>query len=346
MTRSRPRIRWISTNPDGTPHNPYQYELLNPSLGQVLINPLAYGYVDNGKPVWLVAAIAALPLENVRESWLPDYSPYSYQLHVSNLKHVNGYEADLTYASGINTGLGVGSPVSVMVVDQNTAACLPNELAFSVDYHNGIITFKPNPSSWSEIVNTLSAQGAITGTTTIWPNPGNLNLRVYYMANGEWACQVLKSSSSYIQAPTLAAALIPGEFYVQQPATGTASGTTAIQFCRADIGQTVSFEELWYQWADGSVHCARGQSAVVKVIGGVPLATATDIDPMATTLDFSNGYAVKGVKGLSVSVRVLWNPNTVKFQGSSNNLNTFSQYLAGWRNTTTDAVLDKEMVQK
>jgi hypothetical protein len=184
------------------------------------------------------------------------------------------------------------------------------------------------------------------------PNAMQHTFRVYYMGVGEWATQVTKGAANYLQVSVATPA--PGQFYVPPAAatgvpvsSSTCNNLLNINFAKVDVGQTVSFDELWYQRTDGTLQCARGQSAQVKIVGGVSSVLISDIDPLAKGADFSNGYAARGVKGTSVLVREFWNPNSVNFSKTSgaNNITPFNQWENGWRVISTQAVLDKGTLQ-
>ena len=353
-----------AVNTDGTPRNPYQYIVVNSSLGLILVNPLAYGYIQQSVGGSAVALQARVDYDVydwrvLKEDFrLPEAAPYQFQLKLTNIKHQFGTEADNTAFQGIPSGGVVNAPASVIVLDEDTGGVIAST-GFTVNYHTGILNFNPNGTTMSETF--LVPPSGTPGPTTPWvtvtnpttPNATQHTFRVYYMGVGEWATQVTKGAANYLQVSSTTP--LPGQFYVGAATTnfGPASTSTCnnqlnINFAKADIGQTVSFDELWYQRIDGSLQCARGQSAPVKVVGGVPSVLISDIDPLAKGADFSNGYAARAVvKGTSILVREFWNPNSVIFSKTSgaNNLTPFNQWENGWRVISTQAILDKGTLQ-
>jgi len=356
-----------TVNPDGTPRNPYQYIVVNSSLGLILVNPAAYGYIQQSIGGSAVALQARVDYDIydwrvLKEDFrLPETTPFQYQLKLTNIKHQFGAEADSTSFAGIPSGGAANAQTSVLILDEDTGGLVAST-AFTVNYHTGILTF--TGMNGATIPETFLVPPPGTPlpipATTPWvqvtnPSPQNANqhtFRVYYMGVGEWATQVTKGAANYLQVS--AAPPMPGQFFVAPAAvnTGPASSSTCnnqlnINFARVDVGQTVSFDELWYQRTDGTLQCARGQSAQVKLVGGVPLVLISDIDPLAKGADFSNGYAARGVKGTSILVREFWNPNSLNFSNKSgaNNLTPFNQWENGWRVISTQAILDKGTLQ-
>ncbi|HEY3780750.1 MAG TPA: hypothetical protein VGL56_06690 [Fimbriimonadaceae bacterium] len=352
-----------TVNADGTPRNPYQYIVVNSSLGLILVNPLAYGYVQqsvggSAVPLQAKADYDVYDWRILKEDFrLPETAPYSYQLKLTNIKHQFGAEADGTNFAGIPTGNVIPSPAAVVVLDEDTGGVL-NSTAFTVNYHTGLLNF--NPTGASTISEVFLVPGSSPSPTTPWttavnnftPNATQHTFRVFYMGVNEWATQVTRGAANYVQISTVTP--LPGQFYIPPSAsvvgpssTSTCNSLLNINFAKADVGQTVSFDELWYQRTDHSLQCARGQSALVKLVGGVPSVLISDIDPQALGADFSNGYAVRGVKGTSILIKEFYNPNSVTFSKTSgaNNLSPFNLWENGWRVISTQAILENGGLQ-
>jgi len=368
-------------NADGTPQNPYQYMLtdIDPTntdakrdtLGMLLINPLAYGYVEqtkNGQSILLQARVDydVFDWRILKEDFkAPDTSPYQYQLSVGNLKHHYGYEPDGT----LFLGMGFETPNEdgtawdfekrdVVVVDLATGGVITKAAlgGFEVNYSIGMLRFNPvNPVSSPTTPCLYEVMPSTNGGGTPVAVPiSGLTLRVYYMSNGEWSTQLLKSAANYQIVTSPTAVLMPGQIYLAGPSSllGT-NGDPTIHFPTSDVGATVTFDELWYDASNSSApEVMNGQSFIVKPADfhhATAYIALTDIDPYATGADFSNNYAVRGVKGLSLSVRVLWNPGFMTFDGSNvaGNVSTvLNQWGRGWRHVTTEGVLQRGSIEE
>lgn len=354
------------------PTNPFEYQVLNAgTLGQILVNPIAYRSVQRtGRGVSVPVEIRAdydvydwrILKEDFRLPSFGDGSSYRYQLKINSVKGIGGEEPDGTAYQGINVEVYNENSAmpglerrDILLVDMANGAIISKDSYQGLtDYRRGVLTFTATTSTTSGlpvIHEYLPGQ-----TTASEVSPSGLRVRAYYEAVGEWSAQVIKSAANYIQIQS--AGPLPGQFYIAPPVGSVTIGTPApnndltIQFAKADVGSTVSFDELWYERTDpatsGSVvTVARGQSAVVHgadSLHAFPYVLITDIDPRATSADFSNGYAVRGVKGESISVRVLYNQNFVTFKeggDGTQNIPIFEQWMRGWHNMTTDGVLSR-----
>lgn len=379
----------FNRNADGTPQNPYQYMVLDvdPStndvkrdtIGTILINPLAYGYVEqtvSGQAVLLQARADydVFDWRILKEDFkVPDSVPYQYQLALGNLKHHYGYEPDGTLFLGM--GFEVpnedGTPWDfekrdVVVQDLATGGIITKAGAggFAVNYSIGMLVFNPAQEQLqptpAPTTPCLFETLPLTNVPVPVPVQG-MTVRVYYMANGEWATQLLKSDSSYqlLTNTSPASSPLPGQVFITAPLTPSGSSTTVtnsdptISFPTVDVGATVTIDQIWYDASNSTIpELMSGQSFIVKAADhGHPSSayiTLTDIDPYATGEDFSNNYSVRGVKGLSLSVRVLWNPNFLTYtQDSSTNVTqVFNQWAQGWRHITTEGILQRGSIEE
>jgi Tfp pilus assembly protein PilV len=368
--------------PDGTPQNPYQYQIRDviPSngndakrdtLGMLLINPTAYGYVEqtkSGQSILLQAKVDydVFDWRILKEDFkAPDTSPYQYQLAIGNLKHHFGYEPDGTLYMGM--GFEVpnedGTPWDfekrdVVVADLATGGVISKNSSqggFDVNYSIGMLHFNPVLVQ----VQTLPAPPTLclyevlpdnNGATPVPVPISGLTLRVYYEANGEWASQPLKSAANY-QLVT-ASPPLPGQIYVTPPTAPSPADLNAIEFPSCDIGATVTIDQVWYDASNsGGPEELQGQSFIVRPPDrnhSTAYITIRDIDPYAINFDYSNNYAVSGVKGLTLSVRVLWNPDPVRFDpvNINANLNALNMWGQGWRHITTEGILQRGSIEE
>ncbi len=200
------------------------------------------------------------------------------------------------------------------------------------------------------------ASNGITGEllmpdgSTVNVQMDNRAVRALYRVNQEYSLQVFKAASQYTISPT-AASLSVGQFYVGGTVTG-AGQSTRIYFSNSDNGRKVTVGELTYASSvDNQVHSFVGQDFLIKKGGdpslNLPYIDLTDVDPYATAVNFRNGIGVRGVKGASVAVRVLWNPTTFRLTpDSATNLSHLNQWAQNWRKTTNEMFLQKQDVNR
>jgi len=326
-------------------NDPYQYKLLDQSLGIILVNGAAFNVIQRtstGKevPLEVRADYDVYDWRILKEDFrVPDNGPYEYRLRLQNIKHRNGYEADMKPFVGLNVKVPdeTGSSTSleqrdIIIMDLQTGG-LYSKRAFTINYSTGVITFKDgdnNPANGLQVG--LMYPGTYTPTTV---NAAGRSVRIFYMAQGEWGSQLLKAPDEYTF--TQSATPAPGACFV--PTSGN-----IIRFPVADVNKTITIDELWYIGGDGQRHLSRGHAFVVQkdrsATPGNPFITVTDLDPGSQGLDFSNGYAVRGVKGTYVSVRSLYNLGTMSFTSdSAQNISIFEKWLRGWNRTSSESAL-------
>lgn len=324
--------------------SPYEFKLLDQSLGIILVNGNAFNVVQRtstGKtvPLEVRADYDVYDWRILKEEFrIPETPPYEYRLRLSNLKHRGGAQADGLPFPGIQVAVpdeaGGTEFRDVILMDLQTGG-IYSKTAFTINFSTGVLTFKDrdaNPANGLQVG--LIYPGASGGTPTIVNGAGR-SVRVFYMANGEWAAQLLKAPLQYTFSQSATPA--PGSIYV--PSSGN-----IIRFPKADVNKTVTFDELWYTGSDSQRHVAHGHAFVVQpdksATPGNPLVSVTDLDPGSQGLDFSNGYAVRGVKGTYVGVRSLYNLGNMSFTtDSTKNITVFEQWLRGWNRTISESAL-------
>jgi type II secretory pathway pseudopilin PulG len=346
--------------------NPYQYKLVNEapadadgtikSFGVMLINPAAYKFSEKvvsgqSTPLRVRADYDVFDWRIVKEDFrVPDQMPYEFRLKLTNLKHRNGYEPDNKLYLGLNVKVpdeaGGFESRDVVIMDLQTGGVY-SKRAFTVDYSLGLIAFidsDNNPANGIQVG--LIAPGATAPSTV---DAAGRAVRIYYEANGEWSPQVLMPAAFYTQgqSPTP----LPGQYYVAPPAGAKPAGAntawknndTFIRFPRSDAGKTVMVDELWYAVSgDSAPHVLRGQSFLLKGEGTDSILLITDNVRDAIGADFSNGYAVRGVKGASIRVRVLYNTASVSFgNDNAQNLTKFEEWSREWRQVNTESVIER-----
>jgi hypothetical protein len=303
-----------------SPENPYQYQVLNPLTGTILINPLASGYYER---YWR----GTRPLEAYVSYYVHDWTimreeftvPSSGRIRLafSDLKQFGDLQDDQTQYEGLGLGRDVDyEPLQadLIIVDMLTgraayfrqgqqlpdselapelgAQTLPN-LNATIDYAIGIV----------EIGN---------------PQMRGRKIRVFYKVHENWAISVQKAASRYYLAQTPAGMSYDSCWYDLEAAYTGQTGERArrLYFTRSEAGKTILLREYWYDVDDDpdNGNTQRGTNGVFR-ISEVPDATGLvyidlrEVHPNAVRWDPSvTGQAIRGVQGLSVKVRVTHEP--------------------------------------
>jgi len=295
--------------------NPYQYQVLNPLTGTILINPLAAGYYER---YWR----GTRPLEAYVSYYVHDWTimreeftvPSSGRIRLafSDLKQVGDLQDDQTQYEGLGLGRDVDyEPLQadLIIVDLLTGhtayfrqgrqipvddlaselrtQTLPN-LNATIDYAIGIV----------EIGN---------------PQMRGRKIRVFYKVHENWAISVQKAASRYYLAQTPAGMSYDSCWYDLEAAYTGQTGERArrLYFTRSEAGKTILLREYWYVDANGNTQ--RGTNGVFR-ISEVPDNGLVYIDLREVHRDAVRwapeitGQAVRGVQGLSVKVRVTHEP--------------------------------------
>lgn len=311
--------------------NPYEFKALNEGFGSLLINP-------NASRFRLQAAQGALvPLEArvdytvrdwriIRDGFrIPTATSWpSVRLALSSLKVMSTPATDGQQF----TGLGVEPPNAENLVQAQDFALVDDETggiilgnfpggtynSYFVDKRNGVITFIDRDATAAGVQVYLSVPANGGG----WDTPAlvdasNRSVRALYMANGEWSTQLHKASSSYRLTSFLGASgLQAGEAMIGGVTTGDEN---KIYFPISDLGHRVIINEIHYVDDAMQAGVLRDQEFRIggtEVLGGVTLAyldITSKAGAGAVFNSFRTGFAVKGVKGASIRVRVLWNPD-------------------------------------
>ncbi len=248
----------------------------------------------------------------------------------------------------------------------NEFAVDPTKSSYTVDKSIGVVRFNDlnrNPGDGLQLQ--LLLPGANAPVTV---NASGRAVRALYMAKDEWAVQVYKAAEQYYTtyaAPTNDSYYVgtsAGYYGLAAPAgENTALSSHRIYFSEADSGRKVVVETIWFHWSDGSGNHTDALQGQAFSIGRDRVTN--DFDPyidinqaaadyVAATygtaatnigLDFASyGYAVRGVKGASVNVRVLWNPNYLNLTADgATNMKNLDRWAQGYRKQSTETFLTK-----
>jgi hypothetical protein len=330
--------------------DPYEYRLLDETLGLVLFNPAGYNYevrTSRGGRVPLTGRVNydVLDWRILREEFrIPDTDNPVYQLAIGNLaiKGSSGTDGRPTAGFPIPAGSGTYANGDFALVDLDTGGVYLRSSLF-VDGSRGVVTFidkDGDPSNGVQLDLLLPGDASATTVTAT-----SRSVRALYQGTGEWAVQVMKAPSvfrSAWDAPGVA------QYYVgtSNPALGNPGLPTRIYFPWNDAGKKVTIGTIHY-FAGGVAKTIEGQDFVIRTkpadTFGYPFVNLLDVDPFATGFDFTTyGYAVRDVQGASISVRVLW--NSAYFSLSTDrvqNMKNFNAWLGNWRRNETETFLQR-----
>lgn len=347
--------------------DPYEYKLLSKQLGLVLFNPAGYNYIipgSRGNRTQLIGRVSydVYDWRIIHDEFrMPDMYPGQYRLAVGSLKVSNEMGPDELP----NSGIGVQSPDStgafnnsdLVLEDTDTGGLYvfaegtkdPTKTSYLVNKSLGTITFLDrdgDPSNGTQLM--LLLPGDVTPQVV---NVNGRSLRALYMGKNEWAVQVLKPAARYVETwgrPGI------GEFYLGQSLQGDgASNPARMYFAPADAGRVVSIGELYYfnkQGIEvGPVQLtARLQSNGMDAgssgfTNGLPYIDMNQYYPNDFgAFDYNYTTAAKNVKGASVAVRVLWNPDYFALTTDPvKNMDRLNQWMQGWRRSTVETYLQR-----
>jgi len=303
--------------------DPYQYKVMNLQYGELLFNPITYNYL-------IQSANGATENLHARA----DYDVLDWQILRDRIRLQDDEQVfKLTFGGIKITGTADSDGASypgLQLPNINGSGQLPNsDIVFIDELTGGIVAYDPSSQSTPALssflvdksngnfsVNDFQANTAGNQIQIYTPDPTtasgfsgtpivvNANGRVIdvlYRAKGDWSVQPLVASAIYYPS---AAAPGPGQYEVGL--------NSRVYFARMDIGRKVSVDDLYYVDGSGVVHEIQGQSFVVRNVPADPNGAYIDVkdfDPNAVSLDFSHGYAVNGIHGVSVAVRVTKNPD-------------------------------------
>lgn len=295
--------------------SPYQYKVLNPLTGTILISPRASGFHER---YWR----GTRPLEAYVSYFVHDWSiireeftvPNSGRLRLafSDLKQVGDLLDDQSTYSGLRLGRDADDNLlqaDLIIVDMLTGRAayfrqgqqipdsqlardlrgqtLPN-LGATIDYARGTVQLTD-------------------------PDMRGRKVRVFYKVHENWAISVQKAAERYYLVQDPRALTVDSCWYDFNAAYngGTSDRARRLYFTPSEAGKTVLLWEYWYVDTNGQRQ--RGTNGVFKIRDiledGLAYIDLRDVHPNAVRWDPSvTGQAVRGVQGLSVKVRVTHEP--------------------------------------
>ncbi|MBS1723528.1 MAG: hypothetical protein JSS66_11305 [Armatimonadetes bacterium] len=295
--------------------------------------------------------------------------PKQVKLTAGSIKPRGTEEPDqLAYhGMGLSTPTLVALPSTdtddIIVEDTDTGAIILGNIeknpdsAWTVDRSIGQIVFRDVDGN---AANGLSAwfQYPTGDPNNPWaprvlvPDISARNIKVMYMARGEWSVQPFKAARQYRVSRYIGAnGLGPGECFIggSPDSGGNPVGQPfRLYFSPYDLGQKVNAGEVWLTTGAGpfALYDQEFQISGIENIAGRDLAFADirDKAPAGSIFDGSQGYVARRVRGASLKVRVMWNPTNFRLEGSSvanyldTNYNNLEFWMRSWGRVETEGL--------
>jgi hypothetical protein len=237
------------------------------------------------------------------------------------------------------------------IVDEGT----PGNPTFQLNKSRGTLAFVRTSANGDVTadINVPVPAGRPSGMTLVSVPMTGRPIRVLYRAKNEWSVQLLKSASRYASVNSLQVG--PGQYLVGTGDSGTRR--TRVYFPASEVGNKITIDRLYYHpEAGGAIQALEGQDFTIRAASAtepisLPYIDLTEVLPgMEFVFNMVPGNAaspslqpVSGVKGASVAVRVLWNPDSFTLTPDGvTNLNRQNQWQRGYRRSVTQTYLRAE----
>ncbi|HRI42951.1 MAG TPA: hypothetical protein PLL78_03630 [Fimbriimonadaceae bacterium] len=339
----------VKNNPSLRDDASYQYDFLDDKLGLMLFNPVGFNYQERrgrGRvPLRARVDYDVYDWRIIRDEFrVPRNMPFERKLILNSIKVRGNKYSDQRPYTGI--GFRVANETTerdfVLVDTETGGVIMPT--SYAVDKSSGVISFIDDPA----VTNQVGELGALimypkAAAVSALPDIRGRSVRALYQGVGEWAVQVEKAVRSYQvvydATPGLRQCYVGGS----NPNVN-GDRPTRVYFPLADIGKQVLVGEIWYDDDQtGTLEVAYEQQFLIQAprAGELPLGfiDVRDVLP-ASSFNFSNGYAVRRVRGASVGVRAMWNPLVFNVgEDPTENMNRYHEWERGWRKSRTETFL-------
>lgn len=343
--------------------DPYQYKLLDADLGLILFSDEAYNAYElrNGHRVPLQARVNydVYDWRVMRDEFrVPDGPVPQVKLELGDLKVKGMKDVDGTDYEGLNLNLPTGSGTTerrdIALLDLDSGGIILTKSAtrtvngsplqlITVDRGLGRLIFNDADGDPSNgVTGEIVYPGATTATDI---DLTGRSIRAMYQGRGEWTAQVTKAPSLFTASTST-----PGiaQYYVGA-SDGTFGGNpTRIYFANCETGHRVTIDQIWYKDStDPDAQSMQNQSFLIQSQPadpiGLPYIDIKAVNPNAQSFDTTTyGYAVDGVHGASVNVRVLWNPTYLSYSSdSTKNLSALDLWARDWRRTSVETYVKR-----
>lgn len=295
------------------PDYPYQYKLLNPLLGSLMFNPAASGYTER---FWRGTRALVANIDYNVHDWsilreehtVP--SDGRIRLTFTDLKQVGDLLEDQTQYPGLNLGLDTEgqSPIQadIVIIDLLTArtAYIAKGTVLRDGIDPGFQPFYPNIQAVDYTAGVIQFNDrSMVGR----------KIRVLYKVFDNWALSVQKAAHRYFISPVLSGMPVDACWYDREGSYdgGTDLPQRRLYFNRSEAGKTVLLREYWYATPDGIKQGTNGVFRISEMPDetGFVYVDLSELHPTATRwAPEVTGVAIRGVQGLSLRVRLTFEP--------------------------------------
>lgn len=336
--------------------DPFEFILLDDTLGQILISPNAHNFrlpASNGRRVPLTARVNydVYDWRIIRDEFrVPAGYPARQKLKIGSLFVFERNQPDGKPWKGMNVFVPPGNNTQrdFLIVDMDSGGIF-NRDGYDIDATIGLITFRDMDNDPSNgLQQDVILPGSVAATRI---NAYGRQVRAMYQVVGEWSVQVSKAAATYRGAlgrPGLAQFYAGGSgAYFQGPGIA-GEQPSRIYFPPMDDGKLVTVGEIWYGVAGQEPRVLADQEFLIRSTPadptGLPYIDIADKLGSAEPLNYVRyGYAVKSVKGGSVNVRAMWNPASFKLTDDPDeNMLVFEKWIQNLRHSSTTTYLVKE----
>ncbi|MEN3002482.1 MAG: prepilin-type N-terminal cleavage/methylation domain-containing protein [Armatimonadota bacterium] len=284
------------------PDYPYQYKVVNQLLGLLAFNPAGTGFVERywrgERPLIANIDYNVYDWSILREDHTVP-STGRIRLTFTDIKQYGDLLENQTQYRGLNLpGIEERDQPDIVLVDM-----LTGQVAY---IQKGTLLAQSTLSLGSFEVDYLAGVIQLHN-----PNLRGRKLRVLYKAHENWALAVQKAAHRYFLSPVLDGMPADACWYDAEAAF-RGEPVTKLYFNRSEAGKTVLLREYWY-W-DGNT-TRRGVNGVLRISEtpdstGFVYADLREIHPNAQRwAPEVTGVAIRGVQGLSLKVRLYYEPD-------------------------------------
>jgi hypothetical protein len=372
--RVRREYEPIPNNSNWSDDDVYEFKILDPQLGVLLFHPSAHAAsvprANGREPLQARVDYDVLDWRVLREEFrFPFGLPAQHRLGVGSLKVGNQVGPDGRTLTGIPNLEGADAPAGL----RNAGHARADNLVLQDLDTGGVFLEQPDgePSTSPSPILTVDKTSGLVAVRDVDGDPSNGTtvhlrlpdgtvrtdvqidnraIRALYMVRNEYAVQVLKTPSLYVVADDRPSF---GQYYVGGSVAAIGGAQTRIYFPTSDAGRKVTFGEINYRRAgDLSPRQLVSQDFVIQPGSpadpvGLPYIDITSADGNAQRLDVaidarSLGYAARSVKGASVAVRTVWNPDFFRLDANPDtNMTRLDRWTRGYRRSTNETYLEQ-----
>ncbi len=296
------------------PDYPYQYKLLNPLLGTIAFNPAASNFTEQ---FWRGTRALVANIDYVVHDWSIIREDVTLQnglirLAFTDLKQFGDLQDDQTTYQGLEVGGDIRSaPITadIILIDLTTGATIYLRQGQQI---RGEAMGIDDPNEYA-VNGQISVDYGVGSIRITDPALQGRKFRVLYKVNENWAIGVQKAAHRYFVSPVLAGMPVDACWYDLDSIYDSVvvPRDRRIYFNRSEAGKTVLIREYWYRVGNTNRQGTNGVFRISEVPDetGYVYIDLQENHPNAERLAPEvTGVAVRGVQGLSLRVRMTYEP--------------------------------------